>query len=693
MRKLLKQVCLLACLVFIGCSDQKTPSPQTESSDAEMAAAEAGDLGAQLSLARKFAIGTGVEKNQAAAFRWFLKAAKAGNVDAELEVARRYGSGLGVTSDVERQFYWLKKAADAGHPEGQRRYAFMLGYSSFVSSPFGAWDFDGAGRGSSIEEERTNIERYLELMEAAAKQEPEAKYYLGALYMRGARSQIAKNVMLIESDVAKGMQLLKESAVSGYWEAQLALASLYQTGSVQTEKDVVASEKYWDQLDGQTAPEIQRAIAYIYHISTDLKEYYAGKSLYRGRTLSFEDMNKVAFAFYQKAASQGDSESIGKLGHMYYRGEGVWKNTQKAVEMFKQAAEMGDYDSKFELAKAYFSGDGVAKDYREAYNWLRNAIAAEPGLPETAKLHADDVRYGLGALYEHGRGVEKDLVLAYAWYNLAASGNYQKAAETRARLESSLTSNELREAQALSREWKPGIVLARTGTAHGSDASERTAMSRVDRGSYQLASIGTGFYVSQDGHVLTNSHVVDECSAIRLPATDTIASLVVRDETNDLALIKADIPDRAIVEFPITDELKQGQDIFVYGFPLDGYLPSSGNITTGIISALAGLNNNSSLIQITAPVQPGNSGGPLFDEDGKVVGVVVGKADAIKIARATGDIPQNVNFAIGLRTVKSFLDSNNVGYKKTRGLFSFGMSSIAIADKARGSVYKIECWR
>lgn len=160
----------------------------------------------------------------------------------------------------------------------------------------------------------------------------------------------------------------------------------------------------------------------------------------------------------------------------------------------------------------------------------------------------------------------------------------------------------------------------------------------------------------------------------------------------------ADFPSRhpcrnLAVQFPDSDDIKQGEEIFVFGFPLDGYLPSAGNITPGIISALAGPGNNSSLVQMTAPVQPGNSGGPLLNKKGKVVGVVVGKANAIKIAKVTGDIPQNINFAIAPRTVKSFLDGNRVEYQKKGNTFSFDKDSVAIADEARKTSLKIECWR
>src|SRR6266478_224338 len=86
-----------------------------------------------------------------------------------------------------------------------------------------------------------------------------------------------------------------------------------------------------------------------------------------------------------------------------------------------------------------------------------------------------------------------------------------------------------------------------------------------------------------------------------------------------------------------------GESVVAVGFPLTGLLSSDPIVTTGIISALSGLRNDRRRIQITAPVQPGNSGGPLLGENGSVVGVVVGKLDALKMVKVTGDIPQNVN--------------------------------------------------
>ena len=91
-------------------------------------------------------------------------------------------------------------------------------------------------------------------------------------------------------------------------------------------------------------------------------------------------------------------------------------------------------------------------------------------------------------------------------------------------------------------------------------------------------------------------------------------------------------------------------------------LADSLNVTRGNVSSLLGLMNDPRYLQISAPVQPGNSGGPLVDLAGRVVGVVTAKLNAVAIADATGDIPQSINFAIRPDTVTTFLDKNGVDY-------------------------------
>lgn len=129
----------------------------------------------------------------------------------------------------------------------------------------------------------------------------------------------------------------------------------------------------------------------------------------------------------------------------------------------------------------------------------------------------------------------------------------------------------------------------------------------------------------------------------------------------------------------------------VVGFPLHGVLASEANVTTGTVSALAGIRNDTRFLQITAPVQPGNSGGPLLDQNGQIVGITVSKLDTLKLAKATGDISQNINFAINGGVAKSFLDSQSVEYET--GAPSKTMGSAEIGAAAKKFTLLVECYR
>jgi len=162
------------------------------------------------------------------------------------------------------------------------------------------------------------------------------------------------------------------------------------------------------------------------------------------------------------------------------------------------------------------------------------------------------------------------------------------------------------------------------------------------------ASSGTGFVVAPE-HVLTNHHVIEGCARIfvrtadnrTLPVTDRPAA----DAERDLALLRVRGNPGPPLAFR-ANPVRRGEGVVTYGFPLAGLLSSGPTLTTGEVSALAGLGDNQQQFQISAPVQQGNSGGPLLDRQGNVIGVIVSKLNAARIAQRTGDIPQNVNFAV-----------------------------------------------
>ncbi|ABE39653.1 peptidase S1 and S6, chymotrypsin/Hap [Rhodopseudomonas palustris BisB5] len=203
-------------------------------------------------------------------------------------------------------------------------------------------------------------------------------------------------------------------------------------------------------------------------------------------------------------------------------------------------------------------------------------------------------------------------------------------------------------------------------------------------------SSGTGFYVSGNGHIVTNNHVIAECSAINVipPGGAPLrATLVAKDKTNDLAILKTSSSPPAVPG--LRTQMRLGEAVYVFGFPLTGILSTSGNFTAGAITATTGMEDDTRLAQISAPVQPGNSGGPLLDKYGNVVGVIVSKLNALNIAAATKDIPQNVNFAIKSGIATNFLDSSGVlpsGTVSTREL-----PPEAIADLAKSFTVQVLC--
>ena len=130
---------------------------------------------------------------------------------------------------------------------------------------------------------------------------------------------------------------------------------------------------------------------------------------------------------------------------------------------------------------------------------------------------------------------------------------------------------------------------------------------------------------------------------------------------NDLAVIKVSVPEKTKY-LNISSGSKFGEDIKVYGFPLTNKLGSGLKVTKGIVSSLNGPGNNYSLIQIDAPIQPGNSGGPILNKNGNLVGVAVSSISTPLMISDTTIIPQNINFGVKSETLSNFLKANNIKF-------------------------------
>lgn len=233
-------------------------------------------------------------------------------------------------------------------------------------------------------------------------------------------------------------------------------------------------------------------------------------------------------------------------------------------------------------------------------------------------------------------------------------------------------------------------VVRAAATLDGRYAGESGRRPRRAKG--EVISTGSGFFINGNGFALTNAHVVAGCGALRAllrEGDNPPMTLVADDPTNDLALLKIASRIDNYALFRAGPPLRQGESIVTYGYPLLEMLAAQGNIGTGVVSALAGFGNDSGNIQISAPVQPGNSGGPVFDEGGNVVGVVRSKLNVLQVAKGSGDIAQNVNFAIKVNIVTGFLEVNNVKYETS--ILKKAVSNADIADKAKLFTFVVQC--
>ena len=179
---------------------------------------------------------------------------------------------------------------------------------------------------------------------------------------------------------------------------------------------------------------------------------------------------------------------------------------------------------------------------------------------------------------------------------------------------------------------------------------------------------GTGFFVNTDAYLVSNYHVVEKCQYVGAAINGELLNVRVMasDIVNDLIVGKVENLDQSSY-LPLSMEgAYLGDNIIAAGYPLADKLSDSLKVTRGIVSSMSGMNNNYSEYQIDAAVQDGNSGGPLIDNSGNVVGVVVSQLNKYRLLVEEETIPENVNFAIKSQNLENFLKANNIEYETKR---------------------------
>jgi TPR repeat protein len=560
-------------------------------------AAEQDYAPAQCNLGVMYANGNGVVKDSNVAVEWYRRAAEHGNADAQVNLAFAFTNGDGVVKDSVEAVKWLRKAAEQGHPNAQ----INLGLK-----------YD---KGEGVTKDCAEAVKWLR--KAAEQGHPVAQNNLGVKYDIGEG---------VTKDSAEAVKWYRKAAEQGYDVAQNNLGFNYGRGKGVT-KDSLEEIKWYRKAAEQGNVQAQFNLGVVYD---------------NGDSVAKDSVE--ALKWYRKAAEQGHPEAQYRLGSKYLLGEGTAKDSVEAVKWYRKSAEEGNANGQTLLGSMYHYGDGVAKDSIEAVKWYRKA--AEQGYSS-----AQD---SLGFMYAKGEGVIKDTVEALAWFNIAAISGDKRNVQNRDIAEGEVGPQGTLQAQQRSKEIQKLIEVKKSGAAEvkpgiGENPATISAKPKAN---------GSGTLVTQNGYILTAAHVVSEAAKITVVTAngEKTARVIRVDDANDLAVLKIEGSSYSALPVAPSRGIKLGQNVATIGFPnvtIQGFSPK---LTRGEISSLNGLGDDPRSWQISAPVQPGNSGGPLLDEYGNLIGVIVSKL-GMKAAKEIGDIPQNVNYAVKSAYAAALLDS------------------------------------
>jgi S1-C subfamily serine protease len=337
------------------------------------------------------------------------------------------------------------------------------------------------------------------------------------------------------------------------------------------------------------------------------------------------------------AANRGHAIAQMRLGLMYLNGTDVPKDGERAVYWLTQSAKQGNAGAQMLIGSTCAEGQIVPQDYRKAAAWYKKA--AEQGSMEA--------QYSLAGLYHEGQGVPHDLVLSHVWYTLAAASGHRSAIISRDLNAKELTPQQLVRARKLISQIQREIEPPTDSDQH------RFLELKPDK---RVVNSGTGSIITRNGYILTCYHIIRDAKSIvvTVGTTQHISQLVRTDPQHDLALLKIDGIFPAIAFSP-KSSAEMGEEVFTIGFPNPTLQGVNAKFTNGTVNSLSGLKDDPRLYQISVPVQPGNSGGALFDDKGNIVGVIVSMLDAQTVFNKSGSYPQNVNYAIKSDYAKAML--------------------------------------
>jgi TPR repeat protein/S1-C subfamily serine protease len=638
--------------------------------------AKQGDPKAQRVVGNMYADGLGVDEDYAAAAKWYQLAVGQGYAAAMPDLGDLYYYGNGVDQDQAIALKWYRRGAERGDPVAEYDYGLIF--------------HDGTAG------QKQNFDAALKwFMRAAAQGDAPALNMVGYMHDVGEG---------VDEDPREAFSWYQRAADKDYDVAQYNLGVMYQNGRG-VEKNPTLAAKWYRKAADKGDPDSQAALGDLYAqglgVKTDVGE---------------------AIALYKAAARQGSSRALNSLGGLYRDGTGVPKNLVAAYVLYALAADKADngddrkaaLDNRNDVAKGLNATDlAAAKTLREDASKDVNLVLPSASIASTNGDDSGTENGGGKKPKDESSGPDAstktpDKPATAAPPQPGGPGNLVRSVKTALTAlgydaggkDNALNSKTVAAIKAFQRdhglsitgEISEDLMAALLAARFELTSASKTTDTSLGDAKLELYATGSGFYVSAAGHIVTNEHVVDGCKQMRLP-DGTALDVIITDKANDLALLKAPKPGLSFVHFRDGHGVRTGEGILIAGFPLRDEISSEINVTTGNVSSLAGPNNDRTLIQITAPVQHGNSGGPVLDLSGNVVGVVQSKFDP---SADTGDdntidVPQNVNFAVSAFTLRAFLDAQEVDYESAPSTAT--LSSADIAARAHGFTVSLECWQ
>lgn len=388
----------------------------------------------------------------------------------------------------------------------------------------------------------------------------------------------------------------------------------------------------------------------------------AGWTAYQAR-----DYRK-AIDIWKPLAEQGHVHAQINLGVMHEYGKGVSQDAGLATHWYTAAAVQGSVIAQYNLGMFYTTDSSQGTNRKQSLHWLRKSAAQGYA----------DAQFQLGVLHANEATDNTQRTKAANWFYKAGLSYLSNG-----------DSAGIRSAVAAIHQHLPASPLAQKLEAKLAGLPQSNTDQTDSIGSLFSRSVGTAWPVST-GYAVTNNHVVadaDEVLLVTAAGEEISATVVTRDEENDVALLAVDDTRHLPPALPLAGAgARLGTSVFTIGFPRVDVMGTTPKLSQGIISGINGLYDDPTSYQISVPIQPGNSGGPLLNMQGEVVGLITSMLGVVDVANGQPQPLPNINFALKINVIEDLLDKVPAHTPAIR-LLAVGESTLeALANRIQGSV-------